>query len=209
MKKITRVLLVALVCALGIGCASSTTMTGIWNDPSFSGTSGGKVLVLGIGATEIGTRMFENAMATQLVAQKMAAVKGSEIFPINAPIDTLALRDYVTKNQIDLLSVTRLLDVSTKQEFVPGSTEYIPASGYHYWGGYYAGSYAVVHTPGYMRESKVGIVETNVYSAKTSSLVWSGQSETVDPASLEEAVDGISKTLVTNMAKTGLFGVKK
>lgn len=195
-----------LACMLGAGCMSTTTMSGVWSDPQYAGDPSGRVLVLGIGASEVGTRMFEDAMAEQLTKRKMTAIKGSKIFPINAPIDTTAIRNYVIANEINLLSVTRLLDVSKETEYVPGATAYVPVATYHSFGGYYAHSYAVVHEPGYLRTSQTATIETNVYSTRDNTLVWSGRSQTVDPASVDDAVWDISNALVGNMAKKGLFG---
>jgi hypothetical protein len=196
------------VCAIGYGCISSTQMTGVWHDPGYTGAPEGSVLVLGIGATEIGTRLFEDAMYTQLVKRNMRVMKGSNAFPVNAPIDTLVLREYVISTQVDLLSVTRLVDVSKDTEYVPGTTAYVPVANYYNFSGYYTHSYAVVHEPGYMRESVTATIETNVYSAKTGGLVWSGRSQTVDPASIDDAATGVAHALVTNMAKCGVFGPK-
>jgi stage V sporulation protein SpoVS len=183
-------------------------MTGIWSDPEFSGAPQGKVFVLGIGATEVGTRLFEDAMAEQLAKHKMQVVKGSQVFPVNSAIDTTALREYVTQNGINLLSVTRLVDISSETQYVPGTTAYIPVAGYRTWGGYYTASYAVVHEPGYLRTSKTAIIETNVYSTSANNLVWSGRSKTVDPSSIEDAVWDIASGLVGSMADRGVFGSK-
>jgi hypothetical protein len=195
-----------LACMLVAGCMSTTQMTGVWSEPGYVGDPGGKVLVLGIGATDIGTRLFEDAMAQQLAKRKLEVVKGSTVFPVNAPVDTALLRQYVEENGISLLSVTRLLDISKEQEYVPGTTAYVPVATYSTFGGYYSHSYAVVHEPGYIRESMTATIESNAYSTKSNGLVWSGRSKTVDPASLDDAVWDIAGALVGNMAKKGVLG---
>jgi hypothetical protein len=209
MKQMFKGICLALVCALALGCASSTELTAVWSDPGFTGSPTGKIMAIGLGAKETGTRMFEDAMAAQLAAQKMVVYKGSTVFPVNAPIDSSALHQYITANHIDLLSVTRLVDISTDAEYVPGATTFVPVVGYRNFYGYYSTSYVAVQEPGYMRTYKTATVETNVYSAATGGLVWSGQSKTVDPASLDIAVNDVAKALVKDMAKRGLFGPTK
>lgn len=207
MRRILTLACLSLVSALGLSCVSSTTMSGMWSDPGYTGVrEGGRVMVLGIGATEVGTRLFEDTMYDQLGKRELFAVKGSSVFPINAPIDTVVLRGYVEANAIDLLMVTRLVDVSKETQYVRGATAYVPVATYHQWGGYYTASYAVIHEPGYTITSRSAIIETNVYSVESGRLVWSGRSETVDPASLEDAVWDISTTLVSSMAKRGILG---
>lgn len=209
MKQMFKCTCAALVCALALGCASSTQLTAVWSDPDFSGTSTAKIMALGLGATEIGTRLFEDAMANQLATHKTTVYKGSNAFPINAPIDSSALHQYIIDNQIDLLSVTRLVDVSTRSEYVPGTTTYVPVAGYRNFYTYYPESFSGVQEPGYVATFRTATVETNVYSAATGGLVWSGLSHTIDPISLDVAVNDIAKALVNDMAARGLFGPTK
>jgi len=197
---------VLLVCALGVGCASTTQMTGTWTAPDFRAAPADKILVLGIGASDLATRMFENAMAAELDARGLTAVRGSTVFPINAPVDTLALQQFVMDNEVDLLSVTRLVDISESAKWVSGSTTYVPVAAYSHFGGYYGTAFVAAHEPGHLQKSTAATVETNVYVARSGKLVWSGQSRTVDPLSVDDAVYGISRAMATSMAKSGIFG---
>jgi hypothetical protein len=197
-----------LVGALGAGCAPSTQMTGVWSAPGYTGAPSGKVLVIGIGAKEMSIRMFEDAMAAQLAKRKMTVTKGYSVFPVNVPIDSMALRQYVKDNMIDLLTVTRLVDVSSETYWVQGGTTYVPMASYYNYGGYYSSAYATVYEPSYQVTTEKASVETNVFAASTEGLVWSGHSEIVDPSYIPTAINEISILLVAEMATSGVFGRK-
>lgn len=208
MNRIAKVTCGLLLCTLAVSCGGSTKMIGLWSDPTYQAPQVQKVLVIGLGENEGRVKIFESAMAKQLKSRKITAIPGSTIFPVGAPIDTVAGRKYVHENGIDLISVTRVLGLSSEQEYVPGSTYYTPAPAYYGFYPYYYTSYQMVSTPGYVRQYRVATVETNVYDVKNEKLVWSGQSETVDPSSLNQAIDDIAAVTVSNMAKSGLFGKK-
>ncbi|MGB5284083.1 MAG: hypothetical protein WBN29_06195, partial [Polyangiales bacterium] len=58
--------------------------------------------------------------------------------------------------------------------------------GYGFYG-FYGTTYAEVHTPGYFDTSTTIRLETSLYSLATDGLVWTGQSDTVDPSSIPDA----------------------
>ena len=208
MSRLAKCLCAVVVCVASLSCGS-TKMVGVWGDPDFQGTPGPKILVIGLGENEPRVKLFEAAMAGEINKKKATAIPGSSIFAVGAPIDTTGGRRYVTENKIDLISVTRVVGISKELEFTPPTTYYTPVAAYHGFYPYYYTAYAAVSTPGYLREYKVFTVETNVYSTKTEQLVWSGSSQTVDPASLNQAMGDVAFTLVNAMSRSGLFGTKK
>lgn len=209
MRGITKLAGGLLLCTLVLSCAGATSMIGKWSDPDYTSEPVHKVLVIGLGENESRVRIFEAAMTKDLKARNITVVTGSSIFPVGTPIDTTGGRRWCADNGIELVTVTRLLGISKESEYVPGTSYYVPAPAYYGFYPYYYNSYAMVSTPGYIREYKVATVETNVYSVKNERLVWSGQSQTVDPASVNQAIDDICTVFVKEMAHSGVFGKKK
>ena len=205
MKRNGNLTLGALLGFLVVSCGSSS-MTGVWSDPTLVTGPVRKVLVIGLGSSVTNTKLFEGAMAKQLQGRKIESILASNVLPSgNAPIDTVGLRAFIKENKIDLITVTRVVGVSKEREYVQGTTYYTPAPGYRGFYPYYYGSYAMVSDPGYMREYQVATVETNAYATSSEKLVWSGQSQTVDPASVNTAIDEIAGLLVSEMARSGIF----
>ncbi len=73
--------------------------------------------------------------------------------------------------------------------------------GYGYGGfyGFYGTTFATVHSPGYFETSTTLKLETNLYSVATNELVWTGQSETIDPDSIEDARTSVTKAVATKL----------
>jgi hypothetical protein len=96
--------------------------------------------------------------------------------------------------------ITRLLRVAKSQEYVPPSTYSVPSTyhGYGYYG-YYGTSYEVVHQPGYFKTNTTFVLETNLYSVATADLVWSGQSETLNPESLTDVIDSMTAAVAKKL----------
>jgi hypothetical protein len=59
--------------------------------------------------------------------------------------------------------------------------------------------------PGYYATDKTYFLETNLYDAATEKLVWSAQSETVNPGSIDKFVQDYPKKLIAQMVKDGLL----
>ncbi|MGB5812438.1 MAG: hypothetical protein WBG86_18005, partial [Polyangiales bacterium] len=51
---------------------------------------------------------------------------------------------------------------------------------------FYASTFTEVHQPGYFDTSKTFVLETYLYSVATKDLVWTAQTETVDPKSVPD-----------------------
>ncbi len=196
------------LCALAVSCMGTTRMLGSWTDPEYDSAPVHKVLVIGLGENVANIRSFEGAMASQLEKRGITAVLGSSIIPAGAPFDTTGGRQYCRENGIELVTITRIVGLSKETEVVPATAYYEPDRTYHRFFPYYYTSYSVVTTPGYTRQYAVVTVETNVYSMKNERLIWSGQSQAVDPISAFEAASDFAATFVRDMARCGIFGKK-
>ena len=104
----------------------------------------------------------------------------------------------------DGVLVSRLLSVNQSQEYVPPSTHTVPTS-YHGYYDYYGTSYALVHEPGYFKTNTTFRLETNLYSVPAGGLVWSGQSETLNPASLTDVIDSMTAAVAKRLKEEKLI----
>ncbi len=206
MNRVAKVACGLLLCAVVVSCATTPRMIGSWIDRDYETAPVKKVLVIGLGENAANVRAFETAMASQLGKHGIETVLGSSIIPAGAPFDTTGGRQYCRDHSIDLVTITRVLGLSKETEVIPGTTYYTPAVTYHRLYPFYYTAYSVVTTPGYLREYAVATVETNVYSVKDERLVWGGQSEAVDPASVFDAIEGFAAVFVKDMARSGVFG---
>ena len=101
--------------------------------------------------------------------------------------------------------VTRLLGVDEETTVVPPSTQVIPTAGYGYgYYGYYRAQYEVVRTPGYIRTTRIVRLETKLWNAEDSQLIWGVTSETFDPSSTSDGVASVTRSLANQLDHDGL-----
>jgi hypothetical protein len=197
----SRYLACLLLVVASYGCGTSTQLTGAWSEPAYQGQPNQKVLVVALTQNERNMKIWESAFSTALQADGAQPIAGSSLLPAAGAADEAALRGAVKQCGADLLAVTRLLAVDKEQEYVPGSTYYSPAPSYYGYYGYYSSSYAVVSTPGYIQENTIVKLETNLYDVKTEKLVWSGQTDTLNPESAQDAATSIAITIIDDLVK--------
>ncbi|MBW1756997.1 MAG: hypothetical protein JRJ80_12615 [Deltaproteobacteria bacterium] len=187
--------------------ACSKTKTSIplsWRNPSVEHTVFKKLLVIGIGEDDGGRRLFEDTFAKALAERGTSAQASWGLLPQTTQLTEE--RGAIEGGNFDGVLITRLLSVDQNQEYVPPSTYTVPTSyhGYGYYG-YYGSSYSVVHEPGYFKTNTVFRLETNLYSVANSDLVWSGQSETLNPESLTDVIDSMTAAVAKKLKEEKLI----
>lgn len=189
--------------ALGVllaSCGGSTQMVETWAEPTYQPKPTPKVMIVGLGENERRVKSFEDIFAGYFTARKITVVKGADLQAINVP-DVEAFKKIVHDSGSDLCVISKLVDISDETVYHPGTTSYVPVTGYYGMGYYYSSSYVMVNDPGYISTSKVYKVETNVYDVATEKLIWSGLSKTTDPADFEDGVNSFASVVVGDLVQ--------
>jgi hypothetical protein len=201
-------LLVFLVAASALSACSQTrtTIPLSWRNPDFDQTGFKKLFVIGVGENEGGRRLFEDTFAKALAYEGASAQASWGMLPQSTPLTEEQIRGALEGGDFDGVLITRLLSVDQSQEYVPPSTHTVPNtySGYGYYG-YYGASYSAVHEPGYFKTNTTFRLETNLYSVATADLVWSGQSETLNPESLTDVIDSMTAAVAKKLKEEKLI----
>ena len=71
--------------------------------------------------------------------------------------------------------------------------------------GYYGHTYQAVYTPPTSVTRTTLFLETNLYDVATEKLVWSVQSEAIDPKLLRTDFERVVNIQITNMKKHGVI----
>jgi len=180
-----------------VSCGAPTHLAESWSDPAYTAKPVSKVMVVGLGESQRRVIVFEDAMASQFAARKLEVIKGNTITKTAGDLESF--KQAVRQSGADLVSISRLVDVSDETVYHPGGTAYVPMTGYYGMGPYYSSAYVAVNDPGYVTTSKVYKVETNVYDVASEKLVWSGLSKTTDPTNLEQTVNEIAVVVVEDL----------
>ena len=201
-------LLLFLVAALALAACNKTktTIPLSWHNPDYDQTAFKKLFVIGVGENEGGRRLFEDTFAKALAQQGTSAQASWGLLPQSTQLSEEQIRGALEGGNFDGVLITRLLSVDQSQEYVPPSTHTVPTTSYGYgYYGYYGSSYEVVHEPGYFKTNTTFRLETNLYSVASAGLVWSGQSETLNPASLTDVIDSMTAAVAKKLKEEKLI----
>lgn len=178
---------------------TATNFSQTYRNPGYEETAFKRVLVVGVVQDAPGRKAFEGALAAAIAEEGGSATPSYAVLPDDEKLSEDDLHAVIEREGIDGVLVTRLLSVDKEtQSYIPPEqynnpqTRYYPGGwgyGYGYGGyyGFYGTTYAAVHEPGYFETSTTLKLESNLYSVATNELVWTGQSKTIDPDSIEDA----------------------
>jgi hypothetical protein len=186
-----------MLAMVAVSCSAPTQLAESWSDPGYAPKPVKKVMVVGLGESQRRVIVFEDAMASQFAARKLEAIKGNTITKTAGDLESF--KEAVRQSGAELVTISRLVDVSDESVYHPGGTAYMPMTGYYGMGPYYSSAYVAVNDPGYVTTSKVYKVETNVYDVATEKLVWSGLSKTTDPTDLQQTVNEIAAVVIQDL----------
>jgi hypothetical protein len=199
---------IALI-ALSALAACSKNKTSIplsWRNPAYKDAGFEKLFVIGVGRDDTARRLFEDTFAKALANQGTAAQASWGLLPQSERLTEEQVRGAIEGGGFDGVLVTRVLSVDRDEEYVPPSTHTVPTTyhGYGYYG-YYGSSYTVVHQPGYYKTNTTFRLETNLYSVASGGLVWSGQSDTLNPESLTDVIDSMTAAVAKKLKEEKLI----
>jgi hypothetical protein len=212
MKTQTKQLLPMLVILLLAACSTTTRITGSWVAPEAKQRpiNNRSVFIASLTRNiEVRTKL-ENSMAAQAALRNIKAVKSIDHFtpefyqqqPTKQELLSRIQRTGVTT----ILTVT-LIKKESEQRYVRGTSTYMPYRGYGFGGfyNYYNFMYPTMIDPGYYVTDKTYFLESNLYDVASEKLIWSAQSETVNPGSIDNFVKDYPKVLLAQMVKDGLL----
>jgi len=194
-----RFVLFLFVCfCLPPSCAT-TKMTDTWKDDNYRGTIK-KVVVVGIFKEPDTRKIFEDEFADRLRARGVDATASRKIVSDAEMPDKDVVIGKIRKSGADTVLVTRVMDMETVKNYVPGQSYAVPTY-YSYYGAYYSYSYR----PGYTETEGFAYLETNLYNVGDEKLVWSGRSTTKLTETRYELIQAFVKTMLDGLAEAKLI----
>ncbi len=176
-----------------VSCAPTTKIQKTWSDPSLSKEkfdSYKKVLVIAILKDETGRRIAEDKLVGSFTNTQTIQ---SYTYLTSADTTQLIIEQKLMKDGFDAVLYMRLKKVEKSVTYNQGSDYY----------GWYGGYRAPYYSSGYYSEDKTFVVETNLYEVASNKLMWSTITETLNPRTIEQSLDGIIYTLKSELSKKG------
>jgi hypothetical protein len=217
---VTKTLLSKLfACTIAISalasCSKTTTnISQSYRNPGYEETVFKELFIIGVAENPESRQAFEDAFVKAIADEGGAAQSSGSLLPQSEQLTEEEIRAAIAAGNFDGVLITRLLSVDKEQEYTPASTYNNPRTRYYSGGGgmyghgfygFYGTTYATVHEPGYFETSTTIRLETNLYSAANDGLVWTGQSDTVDPESIPDARESMTTAVAKKLKEEKLI----
>lgn len=190
--------------ALLLGSCASTELTSVWVDKEYGG-SVDRILVVGIDKEPRHRRIFEDAFVAGLgdrgiYGKASYTVQGLPAEPYAEDIEAI-----LPQESVNGVLAVRLLGVEESTVYHPPTVEMIPYRYYDSFTGYYRTVYEQVHRPGYYSNHTIVTMESNLYDVATGGLVWSAQSQSIDPKSADTVAGELAGQVIKGVQKSGFL----
>ena len=187
---------VSLAAALALTACATTTIKDAWVDASVRSQPFSKVLVVAVGGDVTAQRIFEDAMAERLRTVGIEGLQGYRFMPEGRASEE-QMQGAVVRSGADGLMLVRSKGVRTETEV---RTSMVPGGYGPGWYGWYGGWYAVPE----VYQWRIATVETSVFDVFSKKLVWTGVTETYDPASFRKEAGRLADIIVGALAANKL-----
>ena len=206
MKPSSRII-TALLITLVLSSCSKTKFTKQWVDEDFEGPPYDDILVLVV-ADKMGNRQdAENYIVKKLDETGINAMQSYDILPKTETIDAEAVGKAIEGLQLDSVIVMYATGV-TEEEYYKPARRFGVYSGYGYghahygsFYNYYPHAFTYVYIPGYDNTHHVVAIETSLFDIESAKMVWSGQSNTFAPESVDDVINSITVLTINELKK--------
>ena len=182
--------------AVALTACTTAKPTLEWRDQSYSGGPFDNILIVGIADKETARRNFENTFVDRLHEDRIKATASFALMAAETRPSVENIKAVISDIKFDSVLVTHLVGVNEKEVYHPATYRMDTYRGfYDYYG--YVGAY--VYEPGYYTRHKLVKLETNLYDTQTEQLVWSMQSETMNPTSEKDLIDAKIKAVIKRL----------
>ncbi|WP_339878934.1 hypothetical protein [uncultured Algoriphagus sp.] len=210
MGKLNAIVGLVLLAAV-TGCSPSTKITGSWKAPEAKAGGYTNIFVTALTDKLLARQTIENDLDAILEEDGITASSSFDIIPPGFKATPENKEKIVSDIQAaghDAILTIALLDQTSETRYVPGTTMYSPMGYGGYYGrfyGYYSYYNPVMYDPGYYATDKNYYIEMNLYDAQTEALVWSAQSETTNPSSIESFSKTFAQSVEYQLVKDGII----
>lgn len=200
-RKLFKKLAFVLTTMVVSSCATNPTAE--WQDDRFSGPVD-NILIIGASEQPTLRHLFEDTFVAQLAANQVNAISSYKIMSVDQILTRENVEAAIAGQDMDAVLVTRLLGVEEVEVYNP-PTYYAHHRSYHR---YYAHALET-SSSGYWNRYKVLTLETNLYDTATQQLVWSMQSESIEPSKPHDVIETQINLTITTLAERGLIPARR
>ena len=190
-------------------CSSSKLPEGVWVNKDRATDKTYSSLFIVVMTADIEARVkLESSLAAAAMKKGFKAVKSVDVMPgsLKDPKvpekDSLVIK--VKASGCDAVLISSLLKKGENIGYTPGTTVYAQMPDYT-WSGSYFGYYTywapLVSQPSYYTNDKNYLMQTNLYDAASGEIMWSVQSQILNPSSLKDFSKTYTADLISKLQK--------
>lgn len=196
------------LCVLLSACAggSSSKVTDSWTDPARKATVKGKVLVVGVARNETHRHIFEDSMVANLQEVGVEGVASHTLIKGKLEPTGAAVKAVIKQADAATVLVTHVIGSEEESQYFPAIGVSVVDAG-HYGGlhSYYPMVYNFTLMPAQNVSKETVSLETGLYDAKNSQLIWIGRTKAVNPVMTLKYYTSLTKKVVRDLRKKDVF----
>jgi len=202
MRKLASMLSLLLV-TLTLSSCQTTSLQSAWFDPNFTGGPMHRIAIVAVGVNFANRRVTEDVFAQRLRAVGVDGAAGWTVIPDEARETQEPFTAAVMKSGAQGLLMVRLLGVDTRTQV---TTTMVATTGPVWGGPAWGGGWGTTMVPvTQVSQSNLAIVETSLYDVATGRAVWSGNTQTLNPSSVQREVPGLADVIIGELRARGLI----
>jgi hypothetical protein len=199
MRSGLKYLLLIVFSSLILGsCSPGTEITKSWADENFTGKPFTKLLVMAVVKDQWVRGAFETTLYDNLNGKGIEVVRSMDIVEKTGELTKEMFEEKFLPLGIDAILVSREINRETRDRIF-----YNLPQDYYGLYSYYSVAYSYVRQPSYIGQDPIIHIETNLYEAKSTRLVWSAVSASYSPKKASEIVMPLTKLVARTLREEG------
>ncbi len=196
--KLYQTITLTLTALVITACANTSPVTE-WNNEGFKGKLN-NILVIGVTSQSRRRQIFEDKFVAGLAALKVNATPSYELIDSSLYLSRKVVENAIKGRNMGAVLVMRLAGIKEKEVYRQPDYQDENMTYFTYYDKAFHQS-----NDGYYDQYKVVTLETNLYDIQSGELVWSMQSETMDPSQPRQVVEAQIELTISILAKRGLI----
>jgi len=202
MRKLASMLSLLLV-TLTLTACQTTSLQSAWFDPNFTGGPMHRIAIVAVGVNFANRRVTEDIFAQRLRGAGVDGAAGWTVIPDEARDSQAPFTEAVTKSGAQGLLMVRLLGVDTRTQV---TTTMVATTGPMWGGPAWGGGWGTTMVPvSQVSQYNLAMVETTLYEVATGRVVWSGNTQTLNPSDFQRDAAGFADVIIGQLRARGLI----
>jgi hypothetical protein len=194
----------ALMLVVSASC-SKTNLVSSWKDAAYGGYLESVLLVM-VSDNVDNRRVFEETFVEAFTSSGVEAVSSLSVIPDGNDIDDAVIIKEASTRGMKAIYVSNLVSVGDKVIYRPSPTAHSSgAPGLTLFSYDYQHLQDYANQAGYYRHRKYVKLESKIYETATEKVIWSMSSETIEPQSVNKAIQSLSRAVMKNLKRHGLI----